>query len=139
MAIHKSEGVFSYSVSESTGHKLELICDQGIADFYFALIPRWLYACRQKHRCHVSVVRKEKAVVKPENWGRHEGEKYAFFYDSDVKTDGVYFWLNVYSKALEDVRLGLGLGLWCKRNLVDGFRHTFHMTIGNLKHQKKST
>ena len=41
--------------------------------------------------------------------------------------DGVYYWLNVYSTRLEDIREELGL----KR--LPGSFEAFHITIGNNK------
>lgn len=50
-----------------------------------------------------------------------------------IHTDGIYFWLNVYSKDLEILRTELGLEKTSKLSRPPSEEECFHITIGNLK------
>ena len=114
-------------------YKLIVEADQGISDFYRALIPKYYYAKPQKYPAHISVVRKE-VPVNLENWGKYEGEKIEFFYQSYIHIGTVYFWLNVFCCRLEEIRLELGLPVDSPYTLPpEGFNKCYHMTIGNKK------
>jgi hypothetical protein len=85
------------------------------------------------YAAHISVVRKEH----PPNlgiWGQHEGEIVEFFYHPHVYSSELYFWLNVFSKRLEEIRLELGLPVSSPYTLPPcGFDKCFHTTIANSK------
>lgn len=127
----KSVGRLRY---ERNPLKVILSIDQDIVNYYFALVPKyvWPRLNRQKWRAHISVVRN----AKPRNmevWKKHEGKLVEFEYDSFIRNDQMYYWLNAFSPALEEIRKELGLPV------ADGFTrspdgsHRFHITIGNLK------
>lgn len=123
---------------ESTGilkyfdNKLIVEVDQNIVDFYLSLIPKHLYVNRQRHAAHISVVRKE---VSPniEFWRKYEGEQVSFLYDNIIHNGTVYFWLNVFSKKLEDIREELGLENKSTFQPPDNWKRIFHITLGNTK------
>ena len=133
MKLHKSVGILKYSYTKEYGYKLILTVDQGIALFYRWLIPFWKVANPQRYPAHISLVRKEI----PKNlavWGRHEGRRITFSYSPDIQCDEKYWWLNVYSKELEDIRAELGLPVGSKYTRPpDGYEHPFHITIANRK------
>ena len=109
--------------------------DQEIADYYRALIPKWLNPQRPRWRAHVTVVRQEKEMpTLLEAWGRYEGERVEFLYDATIKMDKIYFWINVFCVRLEEIRLELGLPVSVVYTLPpDGFGKCFHCTIANMK------
>jgi len=103
--------------------------DQGISDFYRALIPRSRNVADQAHRAHITAVRLGiETISNRQAWGIHDGEEIDFEYDSEVRTDGVYYWLDAYCPRLSQIRQELGLPF-----LREGFDR-FHITIGNCKH-----
>ena len=110
--------------------------DQGIVSYYRKLLPKSIshYLQSQMYDAHISVVRKE--IVKPrmEFWGKYEGETIDFCYSNEVRNSEVYYWLDVWSLRLEEIREELGLpneSLFIKPK--DGFKKTFHITLGNFK------
>ena len=131
--LYKANGILRYSVVD-VGYKLIVEVDQGLADYYRALIPKYKEVNRQRYGAHISVVRKE---VPPnlEKWGEYEGEEIEFWYDNTIHNGQVYWWLNCFSKRLEEVRTELGLpvsSLYTRP--PDSFVKCFHLTLGNVKH-----
>lgn len=129
----QSVGTLKYEKIEGYGFRLVLEIDPGIALFYRSLIPKWYKASSLRARPHITVVRK----IAPKNlnlWGKYEGEKVEFWYDPDIKTDGVtYWWLNAYSKRLEEIALELGVCFRHKGKPPEGFDTIWHTTIANMK------
>ena len=78
------------------------------------------------HDTHVTVVagKYEDSTQHP-LWGKHHLTKIEFIYDSFVKDKDMYFWLEVVSPELVEVRRELGL--------PDIPKFPFHITIANLK------
>lgn len=127
--LYLSSGPLHYSYTEGYGYKLIVRMDQGIIDFYRSLVPKWVRLNSQMYPAHVSVVRK----VVPVNlgfWGRYEGEVVDFEYSPVVCNEGVYYWLNVFSRRLEEVRVELGLS---PTRVFEGGLSCFHATVGNIK------
>lgn len=123
----------SYGTLRYVGAKLIVEADQGVSDFYRALIPKWYVIQPQKYRAHISVVRKE-VPLHMEFWGRHEGQEIEFWYDSEIKHGGLYWWLDCYSARLEEIRLELGLTLSSRfEPPLAPFRKRFHLTLANSK------
>lgn len=107
--------------------------NQDIANMYLALLPKAWQPQRPKWPAHITVVRDEP----PPNeaaWKKYDGQPLEFYYLSGVKQGKIYWWLDVYCKQLEEIRLELGLPVV---NLFEpplpGFRKRFHMTIANCK------
>ena len=130
--LYSSIGVFEYHLSDSN-YKAIVRIDQEISNFYRALIPKWIQVAPQMYPAHISVVRKEVPPNK-DVWGKHAGEKIKFLYSPIIHHGEVYWWLNVFCKRLEEIRLELGLpvdSLYTRP--PDGMKKTFHMTLGNTK------
>lgn len=130
--LYTSKGTLRYE-KRGDAYKLIVEVDQGISDYYRSLIPKWIAVQPQMYPAHVSVVRKE-TPINVEYWGRYEGEEIAFVYENIVRSGKVYFWLNVFCKRLEVVRLELGLPVRSEYTIPpEGFTKCFHCTIGNQK------
>ena len=130
LTLYQSQGTLRY-----IDNKLIVEVDQGISDFYRALIPKWIRTNKQLYPAHISVVRKE---IPPNMkvWGKYEGNEIPFSYSNVIHNGEIYFWLNAWSNQLEQIRLELGLpvdSLYTRP--PDGLNKTFHITIGNLKNK----
>lgn len=135
MNLFGSTGCLRYSLTNSGGYSLKVMVDQQIADYYFSLIPKCIYRNRQMYPAHISTVRNE---VPPylNVWGKHEGKEVEFFYSNEIEHGTVYWWLNVFSKQLEEIRLELGLNvLSLYTKPPEGWNKTFHLTLANCKGQ----
>lgn len=107
--------------------------DQQIADYYRSLIPKWKNVSRGRWPAHITVVRITRDT--PSNldaWGKYEGESVEFLYSGEIHHDSTYFWINVWSKHLEDIRHELGLPN-VSYTAPPGFLKNFHCTIANNK------
>lgn len=134
MSWYDASGVLRYVFDEKIGHKLTVEgIDGGIASYYRSLIPKYLGAQATRYKPHISVVRKDNLAGNVYGWGKREGDIVEFTYGDQIKTDGLYFWLTVYSARLEEIRLELGLPLWNEIEKPQGFRQSFHITIANRK------
>ena len=129
--LHPSTGTFRYY----DGGRLIVEVDQELTDYYRSLIPPWYGAQRPRYPAHITVVRQGKETpVHWEHWGKYEGQSVSFFYSPIVQVGKVYFWLMVYCRQLEEVRLELGLPVVSQYTLLpEGFRKAFHTTIANMK------
>jgi hypothetical protein len=128
-----STGILRYSHNDEYGYRLVMDVDRDLANYYRGLIPKWIKTNPQKYPPHVSIVRKEV----PKNlsvWGKYEGDSVEFTYSNVVHGGTVYYWMNVFSERLEEIRVELGLPVSSQYTLPpEGFVKCFHMTIGNLK------
>lgn len=135
MTLYWSKGVLKYNQpTDTVGYRLVVDIDPEITDYYRALIPPWKGKLnKQMYAPHISVVRKEIPPL-PEFWGRYEGEVIEFAYDNVIHSSPTYWWLNCFSKRLEDIRLELGLPVDSPYTLPpEGFAKCFHSTLGNFK------
>jgi hypothetical protein len=99
-----------------------------IVRFYKSLIPKWIYVNRQKYDAHITIVRKDaETIPNKENQPLVDGKTVWFYYDTQIKTCGTYYWMNVYSRDIEQIRISLGLSK-CRFDC-------FHITLGNIKEQ----
>lgn len=131
---HRSVGTLRYSIHPEVGHKVVLEIDWGISLLARALIPVWMNVQPQRYSPHVSVVRKER----PRNmaaWGAREGERVPFEYGTWIFDDGVYFWLQVYSERLKEIRAELGLSGSSRVSRPPDGVECFHTTVANRKHR----
>jgi hypothetical protein len=130
--LYSSIGTLHYAQNT---YRLVLLVDQGLADYYRSLIPRWHDINRPKHEAHVTVVRSGKES--PSNlwfWGKYEGEKVSFLYEPIVHIGRIYYWLNILCIRLEEIREELGLPVASIYTLPpDGYGRYFHCTIANSK------
>lgn len=127
----KSTGILRYYENPE---KLILSIHQGIADYYYSLIPLYTrpYPSPQKFMAHISVVRNQHPKV-ASAWKKHEGRRVEFEYDPYVHNDNTYYWLNAWSHELEAIRIELGLAVADAYTRSPDGSHRFHITIGNTK------
>lgn len=127
-----SKGPLRYN----SNYKLIVEVDQDLSDYYRSLIPKWLPVQQQRWPAHISVIRKE-IPLNLDYWGKYEGEEVEFYYDPIIQYGTVYYWLNVFCKRLEEIRVELGLPISSEYTRPpDCFEKVFHMTLGNKKEQK---
>src|SRR5574343_153030 len=125
-----SKGKLRYHLDPRAGYKLIVEVDRGISLFYKSLIPRWLNVRSQGWAPHISVVRKE-TPPNMNKGGLHEGEVVDFIYDIGTRNDDTYWWLDAYSKRLDEIREELGFKPPVPmRPLPEGFDKRYHITLG---------
>ena len=136
--LFRSVGTLHYDHVPGYGYRLVLNIDKGIGLFYKSLIPKWFQVNGQRHDPHISIVRNE-IPVNLEAWGKYEGEKIEFLYDSYLFKGTKYWWLDCFSTRLEEIREELGLSIDSSalpagyRTPLEGFRKVFHTTVANHK------
>lgn len=124
-----TSGILQYG----PGMRAVVWADQGIADLYRALIPKYYYADKQMYPAHITVVRLKLENVKNlDVWNRYQGESVPFQYDNEIRFDGTYFYLNVQSDRIGDIREELGLPRFRFGDL-GADKRCYHITIGNCK------
>lgn len=132
--MYKSIGYLNYHHS----YWLTLEVDQGIADFYRALIPKYMYPQQQKYPAHITIIRPEREL--PKNlgfWGKYHKQSVEFYYDPEIIVGQKFFWLNAFSTRLEEVRGELGLPIVDGyREAPEGFNKFFHLTVANRKYDQ---
>jgi hypothetical protein len=127
MELFKSIGKLRYGYSN-----LVLDVDQEIVRYYRALLPKTIRTNSQMYDAHISVVRKEEPNMA--FWRKYEGELVEFQYSHEVRNGTLYYWVDAFSKRLEEIRAELGLPVHSPYiTPPEGFLHTFHVTIGNTK------
>lgn len=91
---------------------------------YFKLIPKYKCAQPQKYPPHITILRK--TVERPAgNWGYRDGAMIDVSYDSCIQHNNLYYWLDAWSKDIQEIRVALGL---------PEFRFDrYHITVGNSK------
>ena len=125
------KGIFRYG----PGVRAIVEVDQGISDYYRKLIPKYYYVQSQMYKAHITVVRTEKESPKNMNvWGKYEGEEIPFTYDNHVYNDANYWYLNVQSDRIGDIREELGLPRF-RFGEIGSNRNGYHITIANNKNK----
>lgn len=116
-------------------YKVIVDIDNEISMYYFSTIPKYKAPNRTRYPAHVSVIRNE---VPPhlDVWGKHSDAIVKVYYNHYIYEDDLYFWLDAYSKDLEDIRSELGLPLYSGITKSPDGRHKFHITIANKKNKK---
>ena len=129
--LHQSTGAIRY-----TTNWLILDTDHEICRYYRRLVPKHMDIRHQRYPGHITVMRPEYETPphKKELWGKHQDRSVIFFYSPVIQWSDNYYWLNCFSVELEEIRLELGLSVnGSHTEPPEGFRKTFHMTIGNCK------
>lgn len=101
--------------------------------FYLWLIPRHFDVKPTRYPCHVSFIRNENP-----NWQsikKWDGRSITVQYDPCIKTDGTYWFCDVFCDLLCDIRKDCGLAP--QRRKASGFFDRFHFTVGNQKGKRK--
>ncbi len=130
--LYKGTGKLRY------GNKsLILDTDQGIVDYYKAMIPKYYTdITRQRHPAHISVIRNE-VIPTMGLWRKYEDEIVDFEYSGFIRNGEIYWWLDAFSVRLEEIRAELGLYVVDQFTTPpSGYLKTFHITLGNWKHVK---
>jgi hypothetical protein len=131
VVFNESVGVLKYTPEPNN---LRVLIDPGLADFYRSLIPKWIRVNRPMYPPHISVVRKEPVIPNTDAWGKYDGEEVTFVYSNIIHSGKLYFWLNVFSKRLEEIRVELGLPVSSEFTRPPcGFEKCFHTTLANCK------
>ena len=78
--LYHSVGVLKYTNEPSN---LRVVIDPGIADFYRALIPKWIYFNKPMYPPHISAIRKE-IVPNLEAWRKYDGHEIDFTYSNII-------------------------------------------------------
>jgi len=124
--MHSSTGILQYG----PGIRAVVWIAEDIAKYYRSLIPKYYYVKPQMYPPHITVVRTGKETpVNMEVWGKYDGEKVPFTYNSDIATDGNYFFLDARSERIGDIREELGL----PRFRFNDISKQYHITLGNVK------
>jgi hypothetical protein len=124
-----STGILQYG----PGLRVVAWVDQGIADFYRSLIPKYYFVQPQKYPAHITVVRlRLESAKNMEAWNKYEGEEVSIQYGNEIGFDGIYYYLNVMSDRIGDIREELGLPRFRFGDL-GADRCCYHITIGNCK------
>lgn len=125
-----------YFLFKSTGYLkpvegwwLLLTCDPNIVRYYCWLAKTWGIDIEagSRHGPHVSVVKGKKPNKKfIKRWHGLSGKAILFNYSNQVRHNHYHVWLDVQCQELSKIRQSVGLKPkpW----------HSFHMTIGRLKH-----
>jgi hypothetical protein len=130
--VYSSEGILKYG----PGIRAIVVADQGISDYYRKMIPKYYGVQPQFYPAHITVVRND--IEKPTNmdvWQKYEGEPIPFTYNPEIRTDGTYWYLDVLSDRVGDIREELGLPRF-RLTELGASRGKFHLTIANSKNQK---
>src|SRR6516162_327375 len=132
-AMFESEGKLQYG----PGIRLVAWVDQSVADYYRKMIPKYHYVQPQMYKAHITIVRTGKETpTNMDAWGKHEGEIVPFRYDTQIRTDGTYWYLNAYSERIGEIREELGLPRFRFGDL-GADRQSYHITIANNKGQNE--
>lgn len=117
---------------------VSLIVPQDLSDYYRTLIPKYKKVVRQKYHAHITVVRiYGEHPTNLDFWEVHANKRFSFYYSNTIHESTNYYWLNCFSKDLENVRQELGLrNDFIPHPAPDGFKKYFHITIGNKKETK---
>ncbi len=126
----QSEGILEYG----PGLRAVVWVDVEIARYYRSLIPKAKGVRPSMYKPHITVVRMDLETPKNlEKWNVYAGERVPFIYENEIKSDGTYYWINVYSERIEDIREELGLNIFRL-----GYRR-YHITLGNTKEDESSS
>ena len=115
--------------------KLIVSVDEEICRYYRCSVPPVTKLSKQKYPAHISVVRK---IVPPNMscWRKYQNCRVRFEYEHYVYNDDRYWWLNVFSKELEAIRIELGLRPYGGATMSPNGAHIFHITVGNTKEKR---
>jgi hypothetical protein len=113
----------SYGLTEYRSNTVYINLGREFAEYYSSLVPKYKRVKLPKYPAHITIVREFERPNR-ELWGL---KLYLNFrYLPLVMEDEVYYYINVYSSDISDVREMFGLSRFRVRNC-------YHITIGNKK------
>ena len=124
--MYSGRGILHYHINW-----LVVYTDDEIGRYYRAIITREHPSVKLNspmHGAHITVIagKYETPPKKDLYWGLYEGEIVDFQYSPEIHfDDGLYYWLTVECKRIEDIREELGL--------LPKIRFAWHLTVGNTK------
>ena len=127
--LHRSRGALRYSENP---YRLIVEVDPEIVAYYRSLIPKSIVLNKQKYPPHISVVRHETPVVM-DMWGAYDGKLVGFQYSNLIRHGVVYYWIDAFSRVLQQIRIELGLPPMNDITKPPDHRSCFHITVGNIK------
>lgn len=101
--------------------------DPEFGNYYYSLLPKYFKATRQRYDSHITIVRLGVEQT-DQNWLYRDGEEIEFKYDSQIKFVEPYFFLDVWSDDIADIRTKLGLPVYRFKD-----NPCYHITIANTK------
>jgi len=123
-----SAGIIHYDTSD--GNRVTVGVDQSVADYYYSLIPRYYKAIKPRWKAHITVVSPIDEIVHPEKWGAREGQTAKFVYDPMILREKGYWWFNLWSIEMEDIRKELGMSIISRITIPpEGYTKCFHCTL----------
>ena len=129
-ATHESKGILRYG----HGIRISVWLDRNdeIAQYYKSLIPKAKYVKPQMYAPHITVVRSGKENPDMKLWRKskdnNEGELVHFTYNTEIQSDALYYYLNIESDRIGELRREMGLPTY---RFDDNKK--YHLTIGNVK------
>jgi hypothetical protein len=135
-----ARGILTYNTVSYDGWpilgiaKAVIRVDQGISDYYRSLIPAYFYAQPQLYPAHITVVRTRIEDPDFNYWRKYQGETITFEYNGVVQYGQKYFYLDVFSDRIGDIREELGLPRF-RFTELGAERGCYHLTIANRKQQ----
>ena len=106
-------------------NRVVILLPKEFGDYYRSLIPPYRRKNTPKYPPHITVVRNFEFPISDEKF--RDGELINFQYSNEIWFDGTYYFMEVYSKEIEEIRVRLGLPRFRSN------KSCFHVTIGNVK------
>jgi hypothetical protein len=107
-------------------------CCEELARYYRSLVHAFSPSISLQtpmHGSHITVIAGKYEPDHDERyWKKYDGHSVEFQYSPEIESDDTYFWLPVFCKEFESIRIELGL-----KPLIP---IPWHLTIGNLKEVK---
>jgi len=123
-----SSGIIHYDTSD--GNRVTVSVEKSIGEYYYALIPRYYRVLKPRWNPHVTVVSPIDEIIYPEKWGDREGQIANFVYDHIVLYEKGFWWFNLWSIEMEDIRKELGMSIKSRVTIPpEGYTKCFHCTV----------
>jgi len=125
-----SVGIIRYR-EDKDGLWVTVEVSQNLANYYLSLIPKSYKVIRPRWPAHVTVLRPEENAPDISAWGRYEGDTAQFVYDPMILEEKGFWWFNLWSKEMEQIRMEFGLSLKSRITIPPmGYQKCFHCTVG---------
>jgi len=123
-----STGIIKYDTSD--GPWVTVGIDQEILNYYYSLIPKYYHVFKPRWKAHVTVVRPEENTVINRFWESRQSHIAKFVYDPTILWENGFWWFNLWSNEMDQIRLELGLSIKSRITIPPaGYTKCFHCTI----------